>query len=78
MLIFQPHIPHMITNSWWPLHVENYTSEGSVSISTCDFVEVTVSASTVDKMLLEVSTFLPWHPRGLLLEGSQNCCTQEG
>ena len=53
MLIFQPHIPHMITNSWWPLHVENYTSEGSVSISTCDFVEVTVSASTVDQMLLE-------------------------
>ena len=53
MLIFQPHLPHIITNSWRPLHdlsppepFEKYTaSEGSVSISTCDLVDVD-SAST--------------------------------
>ena len=52
MLIFQPHLlHHIIANSWWPLHDLNhstiyYASEGSVSISSCDFEPHLLAAST--------------------------------
>ena len=49
MLIFRPHLPHVITNSRRPLHDLSHSKiilEGSVSISTCDFEALSLAAKT--------------------------------